>query len=153
MARYEYHEPVHVNTGWSPAATYVRTSVVPELSQLSGLERSVGLVRFGLRRAARVGRAQASRHHVSARAWTVVRGPIVAYCPRQGCERKHLLEPPEQYGPKPEGPIWPAWVNPVTGEDLTSERNERSDAYLWARARRIPKASRVRGSHMELSSE
>jgi len=120
IGRHEYREPRYIDGDWRPAAIYVRTLLAPQLSQLDGLDAETGLPRFGLRAKARTSDRPPSRRTFSPGAWHDVVGPVVAYCPRRGCERKHLLEPPSQYGPTPHGDDWPGWVNPVTGEDLVA---------------------------------
>ena len=144
LGRFEYEFPRYLEGAWRPLASYRRTMIAPELSQLAGLDPDLALPRFGLRQKARRGGGQPSRQHVSWRAFHEVRGEVVAYCPRRGCERRHLLAPPSQYGPTPDGPEWSAFINPYSGEDLLARRDPRLEAFLRAHARRIPEQRRVR---------
>lgn len=136
LARFEFERPQFLDGAWRPIATYRRTIIPPELSQLEGLDRELKLPRFGLRARARTGRAQPSRRHLSRHQWQPVLGRAVAYCPSRDHERKHLIQPLPQYGPTPDGDIWPFFVNPVSGEDVLAERNPRSELMMKAHAHR-----------------
>jgi hypothetical protein len=118
MGRYHYLEPSYVDGEWRPAATYDRTLIVPQLDPLDSDDSQSGLPVYGSSRP-REGAWTPPRLSLSPALWREVHGPVIAYCPRQDCHLKHLLKPPNQYGPTPDDELWPPWVNPLTGEDLS----------------------------------
>lgn len=143
LGRFVFEWPRRIDAHWQPQAAYARTTIPPELAQLEGLHPELRVPWYGLRAKARAGGGQPSRTALSGRAWRDVHGMVVVYCPKRGCERKHVLKPPPQYGPTPVSERWPPFVNSVTGADLLAGPHPPSPAVLGPHAIRLPDRQRA----------
>jgi hypothetical protein len=145
LGRLEYVAPQTDGVAWVVPARYRRTVLPPEMSRRPRPDAQTGLPAFGLRSQARNRGRQACGRGMSGQRSAEVVGPIVAYCPHRGCESKHVIRPPEAYGPAPDVLVrWPPYVNPYTHEDLLKAGGEHSRLMIWAKGARLPLAERVR---------